>query len=68
MSPPRYAPAQISLLRLLPSVTSFLTFILGMLLLFAGTQRQFLPQADLLTVRLLFSGFFWSRWLMVRGF
>ncbi|KAH8433279.1 uncharacterized protein LDX57_010914 [Aspergillus melleus] len=52
MSPPRYAPAQVSLPRLLPSVASFITFILGMLLLFAGTQRKFLPQADLLTVRL----------------
>ncbi|KAI9036529.1 SUR7/PalI family protein [Aspergillus affinis] len=52
MSPPRYAPAQVSLPRLLPSVTSFITFILGMLLIFAGTQRKFLPQADLLTLNL----------------
>ncbi|PYH89611.1 hypothetical protein BO71DRAFT_104886 [Aspergillus ellipticus CBS 707.79] len=35
---------------LLPSIGSFFAFVLGMLCIFAGNQRQVLPQADLVTL------------------
>jgi hypothetical protein len=35
----------------LPEITAFIAFILTLLCLFAGTQKNLLDNADLLTVR-----------------